>query len=429
LDVTGRNDWSSTLPPESRSYFYPSVGIAAVLSDLINLPNFFSFAKVRASWAQVGKSAPPYMLTRTANFSPGGNNGFLQLGSVEPNKNLKPETTESYEVGLDLRFFKGRLNLDITAYKTNTIDQLFTVALPAGSGAAAFFTNGGKIENKGLEVLLSMTPVKTNDLTWNLNTTFSTNRNWVVKISDDRPRVVIGSDSYMREMVVEEGQEYGDVYSRGWERDDQGRVLIGEDGLPIVTSGRTVKVANFNADWEGSLINSMTYKNFSASFLIEHRQGGTYVSATDAVLFGEGDAQQTVEGREGGLIFGENLFAEETAVLLDGGGANNIEVTAQEFWRAVGGRNTPVGEAFVEDATNTRLREATIGFTLPESMIARLPVSNVKFSLVGRNLFFIYHKGNYDPEILTGTGPGTAGYQSFTPPSQRNFGGSLTINF
>lgn len=429
LDVTGRNDWSSTLPPESRSYFYPSVGMSAVISDLVDLPEVLSFTKIRASWAKVGKSAPAYMLTRTADFSAGGNNGFLQLSSVQPNENLKPETTESYEVGLDIRFFKGRVGLDLTAYKTNTYDQLFTVALPAGSGASSFFTNGGNIENKGIEALLALTPVETNNFTWDLNTSFSTNKNWVVSISDERPRVVIGADSYMREIVVEEGQEYGDIYSRGWQRDEQGRVLIGDDGLPLITPGRTVKVANFNPDWQGSILSSFTYKNWNASFLITHRQGGTYVSATDAILYGEGLAKETLEGREGGLIFGENLFPGETAVLAEGGGTNNLEISSQEFWRRVGGRNTPVGEAFVEEATNTRLQEVTLGYRLSDAMIDRLPVSNVKFSLVGRNLFFLYHKGNYDPEILTDTDPAAAGYQSFVPPSQRNFGANLTINF
>ncbi len=431
LDVTARNDWSSTLPAASRSYFYPSIGISGILNDLIpSLSNLFSYSKVRASWAEVGSSASPYMLSRTASFFAGGNNGFLQLGSVLPSTDLKPERTESIELGLDLRFFNNRLGFEFTAYKTNTYDQLFTIAMPTGSGAASFYTNGGDVENKGVEVVLSATPVqKSSGFKWNVGTNFAMNRNWVNKISDQRPRIIVGSDSYMREFVVEQGHEFGDMYSRGWQRDAQGRVIIGANGLPLITSGRTVNVANFNPDWMGAMSNSFSYKNFSASILIEHRQGGTIVSSTDAILYGEGASQGTLEGREGGLVFGQNLFAKETAVLADGT-PNNIPINSQTFWRGVGGRNTPVGEGFIQDATNTRVREASLGFTLPKSLLTKLSiVSSVKLSLVGRNLFFIQRSGTWDSEILSGTDATAEGFQAFVPPTERNFGFNLKIDF
>lgn len=431
LDVTGRNDWSSTLPAASRSYFYPSIGLSTVLTDLIpSLNKLFTYSKVRASWAKVGNSASAYMLSRSVSFGSGGNNGFLTLGAVLPNPNLRPESTESIEIGLDMKFFNNRLGFDFTAYKTNTYDQLFTIALPSGSGAASFYTNGGDVENKGIEVILSGTPVQTSQgFSWDISSNFAVNRNWVNKISDDRPRVVVGSDSYMREFVVEQGHEFGDVYSRGWLRDDQGRVKIGANGLPLITPGRTVKVANFNPDWMGAISNSFSFKNISASFLIEHRQGGTVVSSTDGVLYGEGVAAGTLAGREGGLIFGNNLFGGETAVKADGT-PNDIAVNSQTFWRAVGGRNTPVGEAFVQDATNTRVREVTLGFTIPKSALTKLPfVSNVKLSLVGRNLFFIQRSGAWDTEILTSSGPASEGFQAYVPPTERNIGLNLKIDF
>ncbi len=427
MNVTGRNDWSSTLPSSHRSYFYPSVGLSAVLSSLFkNFPEVISFAKLRASWAQVGSSAPPYMLTRTANFGPGGYNGFLMISSVLPNENLKPETTNSIELGLDFRFFTNRLGLDLTFYKTNTFDQLFTIALPVGSGASSYFTNGGDVENKGVEILLSGTPVQTGNFTWDININFFTNRNWVNKISDDRPKVVIGGDTYFHDLVVEQGQEFGDIYTRGWARDEQGRVIVDSNGLPEVTSGKTVKVANFNPDWAGGISNTLSYKNITLNFLIDHRQGGSYGSSTDGVLYGDGVAQETVEGREGGLIFGQNLFPNETAVLEDGS-PNNIAITAQDFWRSVGGRNTPVGEAFIRDATNTRLRELTLGYSLPESILEKLHLSALELSLVGRNLFFIYIKGNWDPEILPSTRTSAEGFQAYVPPSQRSLGFNIRI--
>ncbi|HQT23942.1 MAG: hypothetical protein B7X86_10160 [Sphingobacteriales bacterium 17-39-43] len=432
LDVTGRNDWSSTLPANSRSYFYPSVGLSAVISDMIpSLPSALSYAKLRASWAKVGNSADPYQLSRSALFNGnGGNNGFIILGSVLPNSELRPETTEGYELGLDLRFFQGRLGLDLTAYKTNTFDQLFTIALPSGSGAASFFTNGGDVQNTGFEAIISATPVQTKrGFTWDLSTNFATNRNWVNKISDDRPRIIVGGDSYLYDFVVEQGKEFGDIYTRGWQRDAQGRVIVGANGIPLFTSGRTVKAANFNPDWMGAISNTLSYKNLSFSFLIEHRQGGSMVSSTDALLFGEGITAETLPGREGGLIFGQNLFGHETAVKADGT-PNTTAITSENFWKTVGGRNTPIGEAFVVDATNTRMREASIGFTLPKSALAKLPfVSNAKISLVGRNLFFLYKKGNWDPEILSSTNTSAAGGQSYLPPTERTFGLNLKLDF
>lgn len=427
LDLTGRNDWSSTLPAENRSYFYPSVGLSAVVSDLITLPKSFTLIKLRGSWAQVGNDAPPFMLNRAAYFNAGGNHGFLRLSNVLPNPNLLPERTESTELGLDVRFFNNRLGLDLTAYKTNTLNQLFTIALPVGSGAASYFTNGGNVQNKGLEALLSVTPVAKGNLTWDMNFNFNINRNLVLEISDERPSVVVGSDPYIREFVVEQGRPYGEIYGRGWERDDQGRVIIGSDGMPMIAP--RVKIANFNPNWQGGFSNNISYRNFIASFLIEHRQGGTLVSMTNAILDADGLTERTLQGRDGGLIFGENIFSDETAVLEDGA-PNNIPIDAQTFWRGIGGRNAPVGEAFVEDATNTRLREFTLGYNLPGSILSGLGISNVRFSLVGRNLFFLYRASEgLEPDFLVGTGPSSEGYQAFVPPTTRSYGVNLRIDF
>ena len=430
LDVTGRNDWSSTLPSSSRSFFYPSIGFSAVLSDIIpSFPKFISFAKLRASWAAVGNSAPPYMLERTATFRAGGNYGFLQLNSTLPNPNLLPEKTKSNELGLDIRFLEGRLGMDITLYKTNTYNQLFTIALPVGSGAAQYFTNGGNVQNKGIELLISASPIQTNKLNWNTNVNFSLNRNLVVKISDERKSIVVGSDPYVREFRIEEGRPYGEIYSKGWLRDSLGRVIIGTNGVPKITPGRTVRIANFNPDWTGGITNSIAYKNFSLSFLIEHRQGGSIVSMTKAILDGSGLTQRTLEGRDGGLIFGQNFFSNEVAVKANGL-PNDIPINAETFWLGVGGRNAPVGEVFVSKATNTRLRELTIGYSLPKKLLTSLHVSNMKISLVGRNLFYIYRVSpDLDADLLQGTTPDSEGFQSFAPPTTRSLGINLKIDF
>lgn len=430
LDVTARNDWSSTLPANSRSYFYPSFGLSAILNDLIpSFPKVISYAKIRASWAEVGNSAPPYMLDRTASFRAGGNFGFLRLNSILPNPNLLPEKTKSAELGLDIRFFSGRLGLNLTAYKTNTLNQLFTISMPVGSGEAQFFTNGGNVQNKGIEFILTGTPVQTKLFNWETTVNFAVNRSMVLKISDDRPSIVIGNDPYVRQFEVQQGQPYGQIYSKGWVRDSLGRVIIGTNGMPKITPGRTVLVANFNPDWTGSISNSFTFKNITLSFLIEHRQGGSVVSMTNAMLDGSGLTARTLQGRDGGLIFGQNFFSNEISVTADGS-HNTIPINAETFWQGVGGRNTPVGEAFVSSATNTRFRELTLGYTIPHKMLGNLPVNTIQISIVGRNLFYIHRASpDLDTDFMVGTTPDSEGFQAFAPPTTRSIGLNLKINF
>jgi TonB-linked SusC/RagA family outer membrane protein len=430
LDVTGRNDWSSTLPSNNRSYFYPSLGLSAVLTDLIHsLPSQISFAKIRGSWAEVGNGATPYMLQRTAIFTSGGDNGFLQLNSTLPNPNLKPEKTKSLEGGLDLRFLNNRLGISFTTYKTNTINQLFLVALPVGSGASQSYTNGGDVENKGVEIVLNATPVRTTNFQWEVTANFARNKNKVKELSNGLTKLNLTPTGFFSNFILEQGQPFGNIYSRGFLRDSLGRVIVGTDGLPEITNGQTVLVGNFNPDWTGSLVNYFSYKNFSLSFVIEHREGGTVASETNAILYADGVTEQTLPGRDGSLVFGENVFSKETAVMADGS-KNVTKTTAENFWRSIGGRNTPVGEAFVDNATNTRLRELTLGYMFPKKMLGGLPFSGVKLSFVARNLFFIYRaSANLDPDFMNGTTPTSEGTQAFTPTTTRSMGLNLKIDF
>lgn len=429
LDITGRNDWSSTLPKDNRSYFYPSVGANVILSDLVNLPAAISFMKVRSSWAKVGNSAPPYMLFRTAAFTPGGRNGFVAVSGTLPNSRLVPEETKSIEAGLEMQFLANRLGFNFTFYRTNTSNQLFTVALPIGSGATQFFTNGGDVSNKGFEVQLTTKPVRTTDFNWDLNVNWNLNRNMVNRISDDRPRVIIGDDPYVREFTIEQGKPFGEVYSRGFLRDDQGRILVAANGMPRITPGRTVMVANFNPEWMGSIFTSIGYKKISLTALIDHRQGGSIISMTNSMLYANGMTEETLIGREGGVIFGKDIFSNEVAVSEVDGHINNVAVSPETLWNVIGGRNTPVGEAFVESATNTRLREVTLGYTLPIK-INGVNASNVQIMLVGRNLLFLHRASDsIDPDMMVGTSPDSEGFQAFTPPTTRSYGISLRLSF
>ncbi|GEP96901.1 SusC/RagA family TonB-linked outer membrane protein [Chitinophaga cymbidii] len=429
LELTGRNDWSSTLSANNRSYFYPSAGVSALLSELVQLPKVFSYLKLRGSWAQVGNGASPGLLQRFASSVAGGNLGYLQLGTTLPNKDLKPEMTRSLEAGIELRLLNDRIGLDVTAYRTNTDNQIFLQALPPGSGASSFYTNGGDVQNQGVEVILTTTPVRNGQFIWDFNINFARNVNVVKELSDEIPTLIVGGDTYMRNFVLEEGKPFGQIYGKGLARDSKGRVIVGVNGLPQTTPGKTVLLGNVNPDWTGGISSNFSWKNWSAGFVISHKQGGDIASFTDAILYGEGLVEETLQGREGGLIFGKNIFTDIPAVKADGS-ENDVPVKAQQLWQLLGGRNAPVGEMFVRSATNTRLREFTLGYMLPETLFQRGPLASVQISLVGRNLFFFHRAASsLDPDYTQGTGTVSEGFQSFALPASRSFGANLKINF
>lgn len=441
LNATARNDWSSTLPEANRSYFYPSVGLTAVISDLLEFGEGFSFLKLRGSWAEVGNDTDAFSLSRRADIS----NGRLRINPTFPLEDLRPESTRSTEFGLDTRFFNDRISIGFTYYKTNTFDQIFSTPVPSGSGIGSRFQNGGDIQNSGIEVTLGATIVNTEDFSWNLDVNFAKNDSKVLDIVDGQEELIISTD-FIREYRLVKGQPFGDVYSRGFQRTANGNVIVDANGLPLTTTGRDVQVSNFNPDWLGGVRNSFRYKNFNFSALIDIRQGGTVTSFTEAILAGDGLLDYTTQGRDGSLIFGENIFQGETAVIENvdnienSSTPNNITISSEDLWNRVGGRNAPAGEAFIRDASNIRLRELIFGYSLPERFFTNNFLTSARFSLVGRNLFFITNKAeNFDPESLnsvstnsrdTNNGEVSAeGRESFAPPTTRTFGVSVNFGF
>lgn len=430
LSGSFRNDWSSTLPEANRSYSYPSVGLTAVVSDLVDLPTAFSFLKLRGSWAEVGNDTDPYRLSRQANVTA----GTISLSPTLPLADLKPERTTTWEAGFDARFLDDNLRFDFTYYKSNTFDQLFATNVPVASGVSSVFLNGADIQNQGLEIVLGITPVTTPNFSWDLNANFARNISEVVEISDDVDVLIQGS-GFLNEYRIEAGEPFGNQYSRGFARDDDGNVLIDSQGLPVVTAGKTVPVANFNPDFLLGLNNTFKYKNFTLRALVDMRQGGQVTVFTEAIMAGSGLLDYTAQGRDGTLVFGENIFAGETAVLVDENGAptetpNNIQVSAEDLWNRLGGRNTPVGEAFIRDASNIRMRELSFGYSLPESTLSNLPFRSASLSVVGRNLFFFSNKTEYfDPEAVQSVTNNAEGLNSFAPPTTRSFGVSLKLGF
>lgn len=428
LDVAARNDWSSTLPKQNWSFFYPTVGLNAVISDLVLLPSVVTFFKLRGNFAEVGNDTDPYQLHRTATIAAGGKGGYLSLNTVLPNEDLLPEKTRSIEAGADLRFFDDRLGIDVTYYKTNSFNQLFSISLPVGSGASSYFTNGGEVENEGIEAMISISPIRRNNFSWDITANFAKNNSLVKEITDESPSLLVGSD-FLRQYRVEAGKPFGEVYSRGFQRDEQGRVIVGVDGLPKTTTGFTVRVANYNPNWLGGMQNSFSYKNFRANFTIDFRQGGSIASLTNAIIYADGLTEETLQGREGGLIFGENFFEHETAV-LENGSPNDIRIDAEKFWVTMGGRNAPIGEVFSVSATNIRLREAVVGYTLPAEKLSNLPFKSISINFVARNLFFFLNEAkNIDPDVTVGTAATAAGFDAFGPPTSRSYGLNLNIGF
>ncbi len=426
LNVTARNDWSSTLPSANRSYFYPSFGLTAVLSDLTDLPDFISFLKLRGGWSEVGGDTNAFSISRRADIRL---SGTLDINPVLPNENLRPETTQSTEFGLDARFLENRLRLDFTWYKTNTFDQIFQTPAASGQLISSRFQNGGDIQNRGIELVVGANIIDNEDFGWDVDLNFAANDSEVLEVLDgEQDEIVINTD-FIREYRLVKGQAFGDVYARGFQRDAQGRVIIGTDGLPLITPGLDVNISNFNPDWLGGIRNTFRYKNFSLSALIDIRQGGTTASFTEAIQAGFGIPDYTAAGRDGSLVFGENLFAGETAVLEDGS-PNNIAIDAEAFWSRVGGRNTPIGEAFIRDASNIRLRELVIGYTFPSSLLDKTFFKRASISFVGRNLFFITNKAeHFDPEVVASSANIQEGREAFGPPTQRTMGISVNFGF
>ncbi|WKX75639.1 TonB-dependent receptor [Zobellia laminariae] len=331
---------------------------------------------------------------------------------------------------LILRFLDNRLGIDFTYYKSNSIDQLFPVSVDPAFGFSTRFVNGGDIQNKGVEAILTGTPIQTNDFSWNVSVNFSKNESEVLRLSGGLETLILDAGNpFFRQFELEIGEPWGNMYSRGFERDDQNRVIVNADGTPSVTDGKSVLIGNYNPDWLGGISNSFRYKNLSLSFLIDIRQGGVIGSLTNAILASDGALDVTTIGRDGTLVFGDNVFGDLEVVKADGT-ANDIQTDAETFWASIGGRNAPVGEAFVEDASNIRMREITLGYSLPSSLIDRTPFRNIKLTLVGRNLFFFSNSASVDPEVIVDpTLTSADGYESFSPPSTRSLGLNLKFGF
>jgi TonB-linked SusC/RagA family outer membrane protein len=431
FDVTARNDWSSTLPAP-HSYFYPSLGLTTVLSDIIELPNFINFAKLRGSYTRVGNDAAPYLLTQTYSFSQGGTGGFINRDGTQAIGDLKPELTTSLEFGFDGRFFDNRLGLDVTFYKTNSVNQVLSLPLAPASGFSNQYINAGNIENAGVELTLTGSPIKKNDFTWDVTLNYARNINAIVSLHPDIKQTLLSS-GYGRTagVLVKEGGAYGDLYTEGWARTPSGQFIMDGAGKPVVSSSQEF-LGNFNPKFTLGLNNAFSFGKISLNVLVDARIGGVMTSGSDASLAFDGSSAYTTAYREGGWVIPGVTLSNNEYI------PNTTPVNAETFWTTVSNGRYSWGQVFTYDATNVRIREAAVGY---DFNINSQYVKRAKLSIVARNLFFLA-KGNaivdipgiptrkmwFDPDVNLGAG-NYQGVEYGTLPSARSIGLNLSVSF
>ena len=431
FDLTARNDWSSTLPAP-HSYFYPSLGLTTVLSDIIELPNFITFAKLRGSYTRVGNDAAPYLLTQTYSFSQGGSGGFINRDGTQAIGDLKPELTTSLEFGFDGRFFDNRLGLDVTFYKTNSVNQVLILPLAPASGFSNQYINAGNIENAGVELTLTGSPIKKNDFTWDVTLNYARNINSIVSLHPDIKQTLLSS-GYGRTagVLVKEGGAYGDLYTEGWARTPSGQFIMDSAGKPVVSSSQEF-LGNFNPKFTLGLNNAFSFGKISLNVLVDARIGGVMTSGSDASLAFDGSSAYTTAYREGGWVIPGVTLSNNEYI------PNTTPVNAETFWTTVSNGRYSWGQVFTYDATNVRIREAAVGY---DFNINSQYVKRAKLSIVARNLFFLA-KGNaivdipgiptrkmwFDPDVNLGAG-NYQGVEYGTLPSARSIGLNLSVSF
>lgn len=421
LDVTARNDWSSTLPAPY-DYFYPSVGLTGIVSDIVDLPGFISFAKVRGSYAEVGNDAGWAQIFQTYSSVAEGPLGQFYPSSTKVAVNLIPEKTKSWEAGAELRFFGNRLGIDFTWYKSNTYNQLLVIKTPAPSGFKSGYINCGNIQNTGIELMISGTPVKTANFKWDVDFNFAQNNNEVIELDGKTTAYQISSPNLsMGETWAIVGRPFGELYSYGFTRNEAGKVIVDALGIPKINTSYnptpSFYLGNFNYDWRSGITNSLNYKNWYVSFLIDLNYGGVRQSATESMMLECGTSKASLEGRETGIIVDG---------VKEDGTVNDIRISAQTYAQLLGGRiNNGAGEPFNHEATNSRLREMSVGYTIP---VRSNIVKSLRLSAVGRNLFFIYNGcGWFDPDGSYDVSKNGQGAESAFLPGTRTLGFNIKL--
>jgi TonB-linked SusC/RagA family outer membrane protein len=458
LNVTARNDRSSTLPAVNNSYFYPSVNAAVVLSDALDIKGpVLSLLKIRGGWAQVGKDAEPYQLINTYPFSqPFGSYPLLTVSDKYLKKDLKPEITRASEIGLEAGFFNDRLRTDITYYTSSSYNQILLADVSATTGYLKKLLNAGKINNHGVEVTLGGTPVSTpSGFRWDINFNYAKNVSKVIELDQEGylNDYVLGSSGNIQ-VLASKGKRYGALYGKAYARDAEGRILVNANGTPQIANDKKV-LGYYTPKWTGSVNNSFSFKGFTFGFLIDTRQGGSIWSGTNYTGIYTGVLAASLPGRDqehGGLPYyyagnntggnavrltdhnaaapnGEVVYHD--GIIFDGvtadGKQNEAILPAQRYYKSV--YSSSLNESSVYSASFIKLREVRLGYTLPQELIKKWGLQAVNLTVTARNLWYIDKKvPNIDPETAFNAGNGQ-GLETLQIPTTRSLGLNLRVSF
>lgn len=464
LNITGRNDWSSTLPVDNNSYFYPSVTASVLLSEAFGWRSkAVNYLKIRGGWSQVGADANPYQLATVFTSETAFNGNPLQSSStIGMNPNLKPEKTSSIEAGFEAAFWDNRLYLDFTYYKTDSRNQILKLATTAASGYTSQVRNAGHIRNRGYEIQLGAVPIQTSKgFRWNLDLNYGANSSKVVKLDDEGLITSYRLYSSGIQILASVGEAYGTLFGTSYVRDANGNVVVDANGLPkISTTNKTL--GKFTPDWTGGISNTFSYRSLSLSFLIDASVGGSIFSNTNKTGKYTGVLANTLSGRDaehGGLWYytaamGNNVRLPEspsysvssdglyyaqvngqsTRVYQDGimvegvtesGSKNEEVVSAEKYYHRI----YSIAEANVYDASYVKLREVALSYRLPRLWTQKLHLQEASVTLTGRNLWTIYKSvPNIDPESALTTG-NAQGVEAYSLPTTRSFGVNLSVKF
>ncbi|MDP4239692.1 MAG: TonB-dependent receptor, partial [Bacteroidota bacterium] len=455
LDVTGRNDWSSTLPAKNNSYFYPSVGLSWLPTEMLGLSSNKFYGKLRANYAQVGNDTYPYRLLPYLDLGSGnvyGGYKYVSLPSTVPNNHLKPEQTRSLEFGTDLRFFNSRLNFDITYYKSNSFDQIVQADMSLSSGYSSRVFNAGEIQNKGWEIAMNVVPVVQKEFKWSMDFNFTKNESEIVSMVDGLDQIQIGQ-IFDFTNVLRVGMPYGAMFGTKWVTDHEGRLMVNSDGSPV--KANNTYLGNFNPDFMLSVGNHFNWKNFDVYFLIDMKKGGKLYSGTmrqairNGVISGNEKQQEdywkrtVIMGESGGSddVWGGTTF--NNTYIYDATKYNNVndmnpvdpnyvpkKFTGYLWPGNVGYYADDFCSQVTYDASFIKLRELSVGYSLPKSLISKIKMSNARISLVGRNLWILYQKTpkGIDPEAAINAGNGQ-GMESGSLPPSTTLGMDVKIEF